>query len=427
MDSFFGRNSELATLEHSYSTAIAQGRPRLVFIRGDNGIGKTALIAALLDRVKPSGPIVQIRADRLYSLLPDALIPAMPAGSIVVIDDAHFAPPELFARLEEAMRRENGVAFAVVAATHEIDGLPQDDATVELSLLSDETIERIVRERAADATPAQRQNIVRWSAGSPHESVVLTALREQDASAARAIARFIAALQPAARALAQMLALIGSPVDERFAQALMPEPRELTAARDALAPLLARDRAELAFDHVLVESAVVETVAMKIPLHRRIISALERRGTADIRDRVILLEQFLGSTDRARSQESALDLAFEALRQHARNAQLWASERHMELGEPPDERFIAFYTQYVRALIEERAFERAQTVASHAFSAAQQRHLVDAVVLASLLIEAQWKFDRKDAARATYERLSAAFSDPSALAALARSAPWLHV
>jgi hypothetical protein len=179
------------------------------------------------------------------------------------------------------------------------------------------------------------------------------------------------------------------------------------------------------FDHALTSAAIMETIAMKIPLRRRIIGAIERRGLRSIRDRLALAEQSLASGDGAFARATLLDLAFAANAEHLTRAVIWASERHLELGEPPDERFGEFYTNFFQALMEAHAFARAESVAALALSEAQHRELPHLGALAAQLVQAQWSVERHEAAKASYERYASAFEDPHDLQVLRNAAPWL--
>jgi hypothetical protein len=164
---------------------------------------------------------------------------------------------------------------------------------------------------------------------------------------------------------------------------------------------------------------------MKIPLRRRIIDAIERRGLRTIRDRLLLAEQSLASGDGAFARATLLDLAFVANAEHLVRVVVWASERHVELGEPPDERFVDFYMNFFEALMEERSYAQAESIAALALSEAQHRELPHLGSLAALLVRAQWMVDRHEAARASYERYARAFEDPTDLQVLRDAAPWL--
>lgn len=424
MSSTSGRQHELAALERAYALA-ADSHAIAAIVYGDDGMGKSRLLQDLLARIGTSAPVVRIRNDR-FSRIVSAPLPAWPSGCIVAIDDAQFLDDAGRAQIEAGIAA--GSIRFVIATTSDraFHFAGSHELHVNLVPLEAGEIAKIVAKNAPETSERALAMLTVWAAGSPYEATVLATLGEYDVSAARAIARFVDGLPPAVRSFAQMLALIGAPIDDDFARALLADARDLRATLETLRLLVTRDRDGIAFAHALGESAVIETIAMKIPLHRRIVAALDRRELRSLRDRAIVLEQLLGAGDRERAKERALELAFEAQRTGALAAQVWASERHVELGEPPDERFVRFYTQYIQALLSAGSFERAEAVASHAFNAAQRGDLPDAVALGALLIEAQWRFERKEAAHATYDRLCAAFPNAQSLAELQRAAPWMH-
>jgi hypothetical protein len=387
---------ELDTLAEALATAHRDAAPRLVTIEGPCGSGKSTLLERFLASVRSSASISAVRARRLDRLTRGALAGTLRAPSeIIAIDDAQWMDRVSLQLIEERLAR-GGAQLLVLAF---------DDAL---------------------AAPLPVHERIELSENDAFDRAITQALNAPGLPAERAIARFLGSLPPAARTTAQMLGLIAAPVEARLAHALWPDRRDFDAALDALAPLLAPDRNAPAFAHALITAAVVETIPMKIPLHRRIVAAIERAGVTTLPEQVLLVEQLLGSGDRARAQEAAIELAFAASRIAASDAQLWASARHVELGEPADERFVPFYGQYFAALMDAREYELAEEVASHALSQAQRRHVEGVVVLAAALIEAQWTVNRRDAARASYQRYEQAFSDPADRAQLRAAAPWLR-
>jgi hypothetical protein len=176
--------------------------------------------------------------------------------------------------------------------------------------------------------------------------------------------------------------------------------------------------------HALTTTAIAETIAMKIPLRRRIIGALERRGLRNVRERVMFADQLLTSGDSVRLRAALLDVALLAKSERLSRVVICASEHHLEHGEPPDERFIEFYGNFFEALMEAREHARAEAVAAHALSEAQHRGISPLGEFAANLVRAQWMVDRQDAARASYERYARAFEDPRDLQILYDLAPW---
>jgi class 3 adenylate cyclase len=65
--SFVGREAELATLTQSYESAVAEGRPQLVTILGDPGLGKTRLVREFWQQLEGVSPEPLRRTGRCLS------------------------------------------------------------------------------------------------------------------------------------------------------------------------------------------------------------------------------------------------------------------------------------------------------------------------------------------------------------------------
>lgn len=427
MAPFVDRIAELNALDAALAAACALERAAVVTIEGPCGIGKSSLLEAWLARASAQARTARVQAQRLDRLGTEGLRADLDAGATVVgVDDAQWLNRPCSDVLTRAA--QDGRLRLIVLAFDDNPpplSLPVD-ARIVLAPLSDDDLARIVENRVPQLSPQAVRRIAAAAAGSPYEASILAALGGEATTAGGAIARFISELPLHARTLAQMLALVAAPVDAALMRALAPDARERSAALKLLAPLAHAYDGDVAFDHVLIASAIAETIPMKIPLHRRIIAAIERIGIGSLKERMMLVEQLLGAGDRAAAQRQALDLAFEAEREGAPYAQLWASTRHLELGEPPNERFVEFYVQFVTALHASGERERAEAIASHALSEAQRRGIAGIVPLAALLIQAQWAQDRQAAAHASYERYAQSLTDSNDLAQLRAAAPWIR-
>src|ERR671930_1937465 len=82
-----GRSAELAELEAALAEA-ADGRASLVLVAGESGVGKTRLLAELMDRARDGGALVRAgetvgfggEAERPYLPLVAALLPLARSG-----------------------------------------------------------------------------------------------------------------------------------------------------------------------------------------------------------------------------------------------------------------------------------------------------------------------------------------------------------
>jgi hypothetical protein len=335
---------------------------------------------------------------------------------IVAVDDAHFADDESLYSIAAAASAFAQRPLLVILAyddEHELVLPVAADATIALRELEAAVSLTLAEQEYPGAPRAVLEAVGARARGIPYEVVVLanSAVRRKTLDAGEvafssraAIAKEIAALQAPERTALQMLSLLPEPIDTTLLESPVPEFPHL--------------------GHTLTRAAIAETIAMKIPLRRRIIGALERRGIRDIRDRLALADQLLASGDGARSRSVLLDLALAAKNEQLPFVVIWASERHIEHGEPPDDRFIEFYGNFFEALMGTRAHARAESVAAHALSEAQHRGISPLGRLAAQLVQAQWMVDRHDAARASYERYARALDDPRDVQVLRDAAPW---
>jgi AAA ATPase domain len=437
MPQLVGRESELTELRAAYTDAATACAPRFLTISGAGGVGKSALVdaheqfAALQSALRAIAyPFDRLIPFSLWARLPNLVERVERATReepvLIVIDDAHYADEESLEQIVAVTRQFSNRPVLVVLVRDDEDdrALPIDTgSTIALRKIDTQAARVLAATYYPDAQSAVLDAIVANARGVPYEVVVLAgaAARRRtsepdavDRSSRTAIAKELTALPADQRSVLQMLSLFSEPIDA-----------SLLGSSVADSAYVRRDGDLVHFDHALSSAAVMETIAMKIPLRRRIIGAIERCGLHTIRDRLMLADQSLASGDGAFARATLLDLADAANTEHLVRAVIWASERHLELGEPPDERFVDFYTNFFQALMEARLFARAEAVAALALSEAQHRGLAHLGALAAQLVQAQWSVERHEAAKASYERYAHAFEDPHDLQLLRNAAPWL--
>jgi hypothetical protein len=432
MPRLIGRESEINELRVAFTALASVSAARTLAIVGAAGSGKTALIAALEELAVSSALVVRVNAQPFDRVLPYALLERLGADiherleratrerpALLIVRDAQYADDESLVSLA-ALRRDlaNRPLLIVVASANDDErALPiEADTRITLGELDTTDAAALAREYYPAASQAVLDTVVANAHGVPYEVVTIAGAAARrgantpeavDLSARAAVAKELGRLPAPQRTALQLLSLLAEPVDGASLELELPE-------------------AFPQLDHALTLAAISETIAMKIPLRRRIIGALERRGVRTIRERIVFADQVASSGDRPLAQRVLLDLAFAAAADRNPRAVAWASERHIEMGEPPDDRFIEFYNNFFAALMETRAFGRAEAVAAHALSEAQHRGLRGLGTLAANLVRAQWTIERADAARASYERYARAFDDPADLEALREAAPWVN-
>src|SRR5947209_4228407 len=89
---FVGRDAELERLQAAYRRAIERGRPMLVTVLGDAGLGKTRLMRELWERLAHEQPVV------------------------LLVEDVHWGEPPLLDLLERVARDVEGPLLLLVTA-----------------------------------------------------------------------------------------------------------------------------------------------------------------------------------------------------------------------------------------------------------------------------------------------------------------------
>jgi hypothetical protein len=432
MPRLIGREAEIAGLRAAYAAVAGDSVAHTLVITGASGIGKTALTNALEEIASPAATIARVSAQPFDRVLPYALLKRIgndlherldriteERPAVVIVCDAQFADDESLVDLMAHRRRlANRPLLLVFTRTDDDERkLPLDvDTQISLGDLDGRDAAALARAHYPGASQIVLNAIVANAHGIPYEVVTIASAASRrgvtspeavDLSARAAIAKELGVLPQTQRTGLQMLSLLSEPIE--------PFPFEVELPEEF--PHI---------DHPLTAAAIHETIAMKIPLHRRIIGALERRGARTLRERLIFADQVAASGDRALAQRVLLDLAFAAAAEHNARAVVWASERHLEIAEPSNDRFIDFYDNFFAALMDTRAFARAEAVAAHALSEAQHRRLPGLGSLAAHLVQAQWIGERQEAAKASYERYARAFEGTSDLELLRAAAPWLN-
>lgn len=432
MPRLIGRESELTELRAAYATVTGIPAAHTLIISGAAGSGKTALTHAIEEIATPQALIVRVVAQPFDRVLPFALLERLgndlherldratqERPAVVIIRDAHLADDESLATLMAYRHALVNRPLLLVFTRSDDDDrrLPiEGDTQLSLGDLDARSAAELARENYPQASQSVLDTIVANAHGIPYELVTIATAAARrgatspdavDPSARAAIAKELGALPAAQRTALQLLSLLSEPAEQALFELELPE-------------------AFLQLDHPLTTAAISETIAMKIPLRRRILGVLERRGVRTVRERLLFAEQAVASGDRALAQRVLLDLAFAAAAERHARAVIWASERHLEMGEPSDDRLTDFYNNFFAALMETRAYARAEAVAAHALSEAQHRGLRGLGSLAAHLVQAQWTVERPEAARASYERYARAFDDPKDLELLREAAPWLN-
>ncbi|MGH2454778.1 MAG: ATP-binding protein [Candidatus Limnocylindria bacterium] len=315
------REAPLAELASCLTDALA-GIGRFVLVRGEAGIGKSALVerfvAALPPEIpllsgicdgvgtpKPFGPLHDI-GDRLGAELitlldahaerhavsawvMDRLATLQPAA--LVIEDVQWADEATIELLTFLARRADGMGLLVVATFRDEDPLPPPVRRFLGQLAGMNAVRQLVVQplspdgvarMAADGT-ADPDELYRLTSGNPFfVSQVLAAGEDRvPVSIADALRARLDRLSPRALSALEAAAIIGSRSEPWLLAAVAAED-VLGADECHEAGLLARGEV-VAFRHELTRLAVLEVLPVfrGIGLHRRTLDALLRGGSTD--------------------------------------------------------------------------------------------------------------------------------------------------
>ena len=441
----------------------AAGRGRVVLVGGEAGIGKSALLRALWERIgdsarflvgacEPLSVPVPLGAwrevveaadggdltehgsdDRLVLVrrLVSALVEWAPV--VVAVEDAQWADPSTLDLLRLLARRIEGMRVAVIV-TYRDDEVQANPALGLLlgDLAGAGAVRRIglrrlsagaVRELAA-GSGLDGAELARVTGGNPFLVVEAVAAGDRlpasvrDAALARA-----GRLTVAGRAVVDAAAVIGQRFDHALLEAVVPASAE--AVEEALARgVLVADDARLGFRHELIREAIEASISpvRRAELHSRVVAALA--GASNTADNARLAHHAeLAGLNREASRYAAL-ASFEAERVLAVREMRLQAERALRLGDELSEpEKFELLIQYSRAAnFSSTRYEDAVSGAERALAVAEQ--LGDPLRQAralGVLAWALWSFDQMVQAKDAAERAVAVLERTSDRAALARA------
>jgi DNA-binding CsgD family transcriptional regulator/tetratricopeptide (TPR) repeat protein len=314
------RETFLEALEAELREAAA-GSGRVVLLRGEAGVGKTALVERFVDdrrgsaRVlwgacdalvtpRPLGPLLDIAAEvggPLAAAVAAAQRPQVFAAlleelrstrrpTLVVFEDVHWADEATLDVLRFLVRRLRSTHALLVVTVRDDEvaaNHPLQAAIGELATLG--TVRRLVlpplsveavRELAADAA-VDPTELHRRTGGNPFfvTEVLAAGGAGMPATVRDAVLARTARLDLAAREALDAAAVVGSPAELTLLEAVLGE--GVAALDDCIASgVLRADAGSVAFRHELARTAVEEAIPphRRLDLHRRVLAALLAAG-----------------------------------------------------------------------------------------------------------------------------------------------------
>ncbi|MEV7723945.1 AAA family ATPase [Streptomyces sp. NPDC087917] len=322
--------------------AAVSGPGRLVLLRGEAGIGRTAVVRRLeqladprirvlvgacdpLTTPRPLGPLMDLapslgrpvraalagvpaascRADEVFDhLLAD--LSTSPSPSLLVVEDVHWADDATLDLLRYLVRRLPKVQALVVVTyrddeigrTHRLNALLGTLAVYpwvyrqDLAPLSRPAVARLATGRAVDP-----EQLHRLSAGNPFlVTEVLAAPAEPiPATVREAVAGRLAGLSAAARAVVDVLAVLGRRAPLPLLVGLLPDPEEPLAEAVACG-IVRTDGQGAEFRHELTRLAVLDAVpvAFRLRVHRHVLAVLGA-GPVAAEDLALLADHSVGA------------------------------------------------------------------------------------------------------------------------------------
>ena len=310
------RENALATLHDAWRSVIDAGEGRLVLVRGEAGVGKTALVERFCDELgaevrvlrgacdslftpRPLGPIVDVALATGGELERIVTGPTTPhpvalqligeleaTPTVLVLEDVHWGDGATLDVLRLVGRRISQVP-ALVLVTYrddEVDRrhplrtvlgeLATNSGVTRLSLqsLSREAVDRIALEHGRDG-----EALYRMTAGNPFfvREVIEGSPDEIPATVRDAVLARAARLSDPAQKLLDLVAL-GHPKTEFWLIETHGSLADLDECLDA--GLLHSAREVVSFRHELAQRAVEESLSpgRRLELHRRVLETLEQ-------------------------------------------------------------------------------------------------------------------------------------------------------
>lgn len=319
------REHELSVLNDCLGDVTERSRGRLVLVRGEAGVGKTALLRHFCDRCpqrvrtlwagcdalftpRPLGPLLDVAKatggkleEMIRSTAPPhdvlgALIAELEsdAPSVLVLEDLHWADEATLDVVRLLSRRSETVPALVLASYREeqverapllrlvLGEIPARGPVVRLAL---DCLSRQAVLELGDAAGIDADELYEMTAGNPFFVTEALAARTErvPATVREAVLARAARLSEGARALLDAVSITPQPTEPWLLQALADPPAD-SLAQCLGSGILVGDGEGVAFRHELARLAIEASLApdRKALLHRRALMALAQPPVGEL-------------------------------------------------------------------------------------------------------------------------------------------------
>jgi len=286
---------------------------------------------------------------------------------------------------------------------------------------------RLIAAELPDLDPQKAAMLAHQTAGRPLELVTLCeSIRTgQSTDVERSfrghVARQLSSLDSDVREFVALCALLTEPIEQRILLQLYPNPAHLEQMIERAGRYVAVGPFGLEFRHAILAHSVASTIAVPIPLHKRIIAALASLPSPELTDYERIARHAAACGDRALEAQAYLQLVEQASLRDAWSVVIAASERALALRDETM-RSPEFLTKYIHAL---RAYDREVEAADFllrelpALSRSSPRRGMGHVV--SMLVIMLAELEMVEQATAIFRKYFPELADPEERLALVRA------
>jgi DNA-binding CsgD family transcriptional regulator/tetratricopeptide (TPR) repeat protein len=249
------------------------------------------------------------------------------------------------------------LAERIDADTEQPAWFPTDIALDELDF---EQSLRLVRQEIPALDERLAELIAHHAGGIPFELVELCEeLRENgtrgvEGSLRARTAKQLSVLEPDVREFVQICALLGDPIEHRILSEMYPDARALERLIDLSHRYVVNAGSEYRFKHAMLAQSVVSTIAVPIPLRRRIIETLKSPNLQELTDYERIAQHSAECGDFQYQRRALVALAKYSYRRQMWASVISAAERALQIpSEKPADSELFFI--YILAL---RNFDR---------------------------------------------------------------------